>query len=203
MTGFTAVRDSSGKPYSGAATRYFVSASDGTALYIGDPVAILGTNTETGANYRTVTKATLTTNSKWCGVVQGFEPVSPETTTTPNLENKHRPASTAMYAWVIDDPDIEFIIGEDGAGAVLVTGDVGNLGLVVAGAGGSTAYGKSSVVLDSSTFASGSATTDQVLLIGKQDAPGNDLGTGTTSTAKWRVKINPLQHQLVTPAATV
>lgn len=203
MTGFIPVRDSAGKPLSSAATRYFVSASDATALYIGDPVAINGTNTETGANYRTITKATLTTNNKWCGVVVGFEPVSPElATTAPNLENKHRPASVNAYAWVIDDPDAEFWIGEDGVTAVLTTAEVGNLGLAAAGAGGNTSYGKSSVVLASNSFVAGSST-GQVLLIGKVDAPGNDLGTGTTSTAKWRVKINPAMHQLVTPSTTV
>lgn len=201
MTGFIPYRDAAGKPYNGAATRYYVSASDATALYIGDPVAISGTNTETAGKYRTVTKATLTTNNKWVGVLVGVEPVSPETASTaPTLTNKHRPASTAMYVWVADDPGLEFLIGEDEGGAALATGDVGNAGLAAAGGGGSTAYGTSSVVLDSSTFAAGSATTDQVILIGLQDRPDYALsGDGQL----FRVKINPLMHQLATPSATV
>lgn len=200
MTGLIPFRDAHGKPYNGAANRYYVSASDATALFIGDPVAISGTNTETAGKYRTVTKATLTANNAWAGVVVGVEPVSPETVTTaPNLEYKHRPASTAMYVLVADDPGLEFVIGEDEAGAAIVTGDLGNLGLVVAGSGGSTAYGTSSVVLDSSSFDAGTAT-GQVVLLGMVDRA--DFGLGGDGQL-FRVKINEAMHQLATPGTSV
>ncbi len=201
MTGFIPYRDSNGKPYSGSATRYYVSASDGTALFIGDPVAIEGTNTEAAGKYRSVVKATLSSNNKWAGVVVGVEPVSPElvNTNTPALQNKHRAASTAAYVLVADDPDLEFLIGEDEGGAALVTGDVGNLGIAVAGAGGSTAYGTSSVVLDSSSFTSGTAN-GQVLLIGMVDRA--DMGLGGDGQL-FRVKINGAMHQLRTPGTTI
>lgn len=203
MSGLIPVRDAAGKPWNGAATRYFVSGSDSTALFIGDPVAISNTNAETAGNYRTVTKATLSANNQWCGVVVGVEPISPETVTTaPNLDRKHRPASTAMYVWVADDPGLEFIAKEDADTTPITAGALGNLGIAVAGSGGSTAYGTSSVVLDSSSFDSGTAT-GQLLLLGKVDRPGNDL-YAVNSTAGWfRVKINEAMHQLATPPTSV
>ena len=41
-TGLRPVRYASGAPYNGSASTYFAPASDGTALFIGDPVIIAG-----------------------------------------------------------------------------------------------------------------------------------------------------------------
>jgi hypothetical protein len=199
MTGLIPFRDAHGKPYNGAASRYFVSASDATAIYIGDPVTISGTNTETAGKYRTVARATLAAGNLWCGVMVGVEPISPETVTTaPDLSRKHRPASTAMYVWVADDPGLEFLAGEDEGGAALVTGDIGNLGIMITGSG-STSYGTSGLLLDSSSFTSGTAT-GQILLCGLVDRADFALGG---DGQLFRVKINEAMHQLATPGTTV
>lgn len=203
MSGLIPVRDAAGKPYNGACTRYFVSDQDSTALFIGDPVTISNTNAETAGNYRTVTKATLSANNLWCGVVVGVEPVSPETVNTaPSLQNKHRPASTSMYVLVADDPGLEFIVKEDADTTPIAASALGNLGIAAAGAGGNTAYGRSSVVLDSSSFASGTAT-GQLILLGKVNSADNDL-YGVSSAAGWfKVKINEAMHLLSTPPTSV
>ena len=199
MTGLIPVKSSTNRPYSGGVNRYFVSASDSTALYIGDPVAVLGTNTETAGKYPTVTKATLTADAAWVGAVVGFEPVSPELSTQDPVEVTYRAASVAAYVLVADDPDQLYVIGEDETGAAIVTGDLGNLGLVVAGAGGSTIYGQSSAVLDSSSFDSGTAN-GQVQLIGLVDRA--DFGLGGDGQL-FKVRINPAQHQLATTDTSV
>ena len=199
MTGLIPVRRGSNTPYSGGVSRYFVSASDSTALFIGDPVAIEGTNTETQGHYPTVTKATLTANNQWVGSVVAVLPVTDENKTSEPLRVAYRAASTAAYVLVADDPDQEFIIGEDEGGAAIVTGDLGNLGLVVAGSGGSTIYGTSSAVLDSSSFDSGTAT-GQVILLGMVDRADFSLGG---DGQLFRVKINEAMHQLATPATSV
>jgi len=199
MTGLIPVKSSSNRPYSGGVNRYFVSASDSVALYLGDPVAMLGTNTETAGKYPTVAKATLTANAAWVGAVVGFEPVSPELSTQDPNEVVYRPASTAGYVLVADDPDQLFVIGEDETGAAIVTADIGNLGLVVAGAGGSTVYGRSSAVLDSSTVATGT-TNGQVQVLGLVDRA--DFGLGGDGQL-FKVRINPQQHQVATPPDTV
>ena len=112
MTGLIPVRTGTGV-ITGRVRRYFVSSSDSTALFIGDPVAILGTNTETQGHYPTVTKATLTANSQWVGSVVGVLPVTDELKTSTPLVVPYRAASTNAYVLVADDPDQEFEIGED------------------------------------------------------------------------------------------
>ena len=199
MTGLIPFRDAAGKPYNGAATRYFTSASDSTAIFIGDPVVISGTNPETAGKYRTVARATLAAGNAVCGVLDGVEPISPETVTTaPDLSRKHRVASVAQYVWVADDPGLEFLAGEDEGGAALVTGDIGNLGIMVTGTG-STAYGTSGLLLDSSSFTSGTAT-GQYILCGLVDRADFALGG---DGQLFRVKINEIYHQLATPGTTV
>jgi hypothetical protein len=199
MTGFIPVKRGSNTPYTAGVNRYFIPASDGTAVYIGDPVAFAG-SADTQGNYPSVTKATYTANNQWLGVVVGVLAVTDETKTSTPLTVPYRAASTAAYVLVADDPDQEFIIGEDGAGAVLVVGDVGNLGIAVAGTANTT-YGRSGALLDSSSFPSGTAT-GQLKLLGKVNRPDSELGSGTTSTAMWRVKINGAMHELVTPGTT-
>ena len=54
--GLRPVRHRNGAPYNGAATRYFVPASDGTALFLGDPVVVAGSADADGV--MTVTRAT-------------------------------------------------------------------------------------------------------------------------------------------------
>lgn len=200
MSGLIPVRRGSNTPYVASVNRYFVPATDGTALYIGDPVALAG-SADTAGKYPTVTKGTLTANNAWCGVVVGVLPVSPELQTSAPLTVPYRAASTAAYILVADDPDQEFIIGEDAVGAAIEANDLGNLGILVAGGGGSTVYGRSSAVLDSSSFDSGTAT-GQVILLGLVDRPDLVLGTGTTTGAYFRVKINEAMHELATPSTS-
>jgi hypothetical protein len=200
MTGFIPVKRNSNTVYTAGVSRYFVPASDGTALYIGDPVSLAG-SADTLGKYPTVTAATLAANNQWCGVVVAVLPVSDELkTTSPSLDRVYRPASTAAYVLVADDPDQEFMIGEDAVGAALAAADIGNLGIAIT-ATANTTYGRSQIVLDSSTFVSGTAT-GQLKLLGMVDRPDLSLGSGTTSSALWRVKINEAMHELATPATT-
>lgn len=200
MTGFIPVKRNSNTVYTAGVSRYYVPSTDATALYLGDPVALAGSADALG-KYPTVTLATLTANSQWLGVVVAVLPVSDELkTTTPNLDRIYRPASTAAYILVADDPDQEFIIGEDAAGAAIAAADVGNLGIAVT-ASANTSYGRSGIVLDSSSFVSGTAT-GQLKLLGLVDRADLILGTGTTAGALFRVKINEAMHELATPATT-
>jgi hypothetical protein len=199
MTGFIPVKRGSNTPYSAGTNRYYVPSSDSTALYPGDPVSLAGSADALG-NYPSVTKATYAAGNQWLGIVVAVLPVTDETKTTTPLTVPYRAASTAAYVLVCDDPDQEYMIGEDGAGAVLVVGDVGNLGIAVAGTANTT-YGRSGALLDSSSFPSGTAT-GQIKLLGKVNRPDLELGTGTTSTALWRVKINEAMSELATPGTT-
>lgn len=199
MSGLIPVRSGTASPYSLSVNRYFVSDQYATALYIGDPVVMDGTNSETAGKYPTVERATLAAGNLVLGAIVGFEPVSPELNTGNPLETVYRPAGTNAYVLVADDPNQEFIVGEDGAGAAIVTGDIGNKGILIDGAGGSTVYGNANVVLDSSSFDSGTAT-GQYVLLGLLDRVDQSLGG---SGAKFRVRISHAYHQLTTPGTAV
>lgn len=142
-TGFRPVKYRSGAPYNGAANMYFVPASDGTALYIGDPVIIAGSADANGL--ATVTRATAAGGNAITGTVVGIVP-------SPTITTKHRPASTAAYVLVADDPNLVFECQEDAVGGALAAADVGLNADMIAGSG-STVTGLSGFQLDTSTKA--------------------------------------------------
>lgn len=162
-----------GKPYDGAANKYYVPASDSTALFLGDPVKLAGSADATG-RYATVTRAAA--GDPILGVVVGVA--------DPLVDSPiYRAASTATYVLVADDPDLVFLIQEDGDGGTLAATSVGLNANVVAGTG-STYTGRSGFLLDSS-----SANTTNTLdfqIIGLAPMEDNVLG----SYAKWLVKPN-------------
>ena len=173
--GLRPVRHRNGAPYNGAATRYYVPASDSTALCLGDPVIIAGSADADGV--ATVTRATAAGGNYLLGAVVSVEPVTRDSTV-------YREASTARYVWVADDPDIVFEIQEDGVGGALAAANVGqNVDLVAAA--GSTVTGFSGFMADSST----AATTNplQLRILGFSQKIGNEPGS---ANAKMEVAIN-------------
>lgn len=173
--GLRPVRHRSGAPYNGAATRYFVPASDSTALYIGDPVIIAGSSDADGV--ATVTRATAAGGAYLLGPV-----VSVEQETRDSLT--YRAASTARYVWVADDPDLQFEIQEDGVGGALAAANVGQNVDLVAGTG-STVTGLSGFQADSSTAAT--TNTLQLRIMGFSRRIDNEVGN---ANAKMLVSIN-------------
>lgn len=201
MSGLIPVQKGTNTPYFGSVHKYYVSASDSTALFVGDPVALSNTNADPTGKYPTVLKATLAASNQLIGSVVAVLPVDRALTGAP-LEVTYRPASTAAYVLVADDPDQEFIIIEDADTTPITASALGNLGIAVAGGGGSTIYGTSSVALDSSSFASGTAT-GQYLLLGMVDRDDLDLHATSGSASWFRVKINEAMHGLATPPTSV
>lgn len=141
--GFSPVRHRSGAPYNGAATEYVVLASDGTALYIGDPVVMSGSSDANGVP--TVVKATAAGGAYITGVVVGVKPETRDSTI-------YRAASTLRTLLVADDPDLVFEVQEDAVGGALALASVGLNADWVDGTG-STTTGQSGVQLDTSTAA--------------------------------------------------
>lgn len=179
--GLRPVRHRNGAPYNGAATRYFVPASDSTALFLGDPVIIAGSADADGV--ATVTRATAAGGNYLLGPVVAVDPVEGagaggrDSTT-------YRAASTARYVWVADDPDLEFEIQEDGVGGALAAANVGQNVDLVAGTG-STITGRSAFQADSSTAAT--TNTLQLRILGFSKTVDNEVGV---ANAKMRVAIN-------------
>lgn len=171
--GLKPVRDASGAPYNGATEMFYVPSSDGTALFIGDPVVKAGSADTNGV--ATVTRGAV--GGPFSGVVQGFMPDG-----TTNLVG-YRAASTAAYVLVCTDPDILYEVQEDAVGGALAAVDVGlNASIIVAA--GSTYTKRSGTMLDTSTKAT-TATLD-LKIMGFVQRPDNAIG----ANAKVLVKIN-------------
>lgn len=174
-TGLQPVRYRSGAPYNGAANVYYVPATDGTALFRGDPVIIAGSADDSGVP--TITRATAGSAGRITGVVVGFVP-SPTI-----LANGYRLASTAEYVLVADDPDLLFEIQEDSTGGALAATSVGLNADLVAGSG-SAATKLSGFQLDSST--ADTTATLQLRIVGFTQRADNEIG----ANAKVLVRIN-------------
>lgn len=173
--GMRPVRHRNGAPYNGAANRYFVPASDGTALFLGDPVIIAGSADADGIP--TVTRATAAGGNYLLGSVVAVEPVTRDSTT-------YRAASEARYVWVADDPDLIFEMQEDAVGGALAVADVGLNADLIAGTG-STVTGLSAFQLDTSTKAT--TNTLQLRIMGFSQSVNNEVGN---ANAKVLVAIN-------------
>lgn len=168
--GLWPVRYASGAPYNGAANRYYVPASDGTAIYLGDAVKLAGSADADGVP----DVAQAAAGDTVIGVVVGVEPVTRDSTT-------YRVASTARYVFVADDPELLFSVQEDSVGGALAVTNVGNnFDLVVAA--GSAITGYSGMELDSSTAGT---STAQVRVVALDPKPDNEIG----ANAKWLVRI--------------
>lgn len=174
-SGLRPVRHRNGAPYNGAATRYYVPSSDGTALYLGDPVVLAGSADANGV--ATVTKATAGSGAYMLGPVVSVEPETRDSLT-------YRAASTARYVWVADNPDLVFEVQEDGVGGALAATNVAQNADWVDGTG-STTTGLSGVQLDSSTAAT--TNTLQLRILGFVQREGNEVGS---ANAKMLVAIN-------------
>jgi hypothetical protein len=171
--GFMPVRNAGNAPFNGGLETFYVPASDGTALYVGDPVIKAGSADANGV--ASVTRATA--GAAITGIVLGFLPDG--TTTMPG----YRAASTAGYVLVHTDPNTLYEIQEDGVGGAIAAADIGlNCDFILAAG---NAYTKQSgAMLDTSTKAT--TVTLPLKIMGIAQRPDNALGTN----AKVLVKLN-------------
>jgi len=184
--GLVPVSYRNGAPYNGAANVYYVPASDGTALFTGDPVAPVNAGSET-KGIPTVTRATAAGGNYLMGSVVGIVSHGDPAVTVQFSTVNYRAASTEMYVLVADDPNLLFEIQEDGVGGAMGVGAPSRNVDMVAGTG-STATGWSGFELDSSTL--DTTNTLQFRIHRPVDRVDND---STLTNAKWLVSIN-LHH---------
>jgi len=182
--GFKPVKHLNGAPWNGKVNTYYIPATDGTAVFKGDAVKSAGSADTTG-KFPTVTQGTA--GAAVLGVVVGFGD-NPYVMTHPDTPNRaYRPASTAMYAFVVDDPQVIFEVQEDSDANSITAAMVGLSTNFVVGTG-STATGKSAMELDSSDTATDTSGNCRILRL--VDREGNELG----NYAKWEVLFG--EHEL-------
>jgi len=179
--GLRPIRHRNGAPYNGAATRYYIPASDSTAVYLGDPMILAGSADANGI--ASVTKATAGSGAYMLGPVVAVDP-SEGAGASGRDSTTYRAASTERYVWVADDPDLVFVVQEDGVGGALAAADVGLNADWIAGSG-STVTGLSGAQLDTSTKAT--TATLQLRILGFSQMVDNEPGS---ANAKVLVSIN-------------
>lgn len=182
--GFKPVKHLNGAPWNGKFNVYYVPSTDATAIFKGDAVKSAGSADATG-KYPSVTQATAGAAVR--GVVVGFGD-NPYVGIHPDTPNRdYRPASTEMYVFVVDDPQVIFEVQEDSDGAALVVANIGLSTNFIVGTG-STSTGKSAMELDSSDIATDTAGNCRILrLVNRED---NALG----DNAKWEILFG--EHEL-------
>jgi hypothetical protein len=184
--GLKPVAHRNGEPYTGSTRIYSVPASDGTAIYVGDPVILNGTaQTINGQIYSDVKQAA--TGDVITGVVVGVVP-----TTQDSL--MYRAASTQRLLYVADNPDLVFEIQEVSGGTALTANDIGLNANFVVGSG-STVTGKSGVELNNATEAT--TNTLDLHIVGFVNRTDNEIG----EHCKFLVTIN--RHQFSNQVAGI
>ena len=182
-----------GGVYSGKITQYSVPASDGTAIFVGDPVKLVGTSQIiNGQVFSDVAQAA--SGDVIVGVVVGTLADTRDSLT-------YRAASTQRVLLVCDDPNAMFEIQQVTGGTALTANDVGLDANFVVGSG-STVTGYSAVTLNNATEAT--TNTLDLKIVGMPNRADNDVGTavGTGADAsKFYVRIN--RHQFVNQIAGV
>ena len=159
---------------------YAVSSSVATAFYVGDPVIMTGTSNN-------VTIATAGSTNYMVGAIVGVY----DTNKVPGIQAStgerlnYKPASTAAYVVVADDPNQVFIAQLATSGSYTAD-DCGAGCSMYAGSGGSTYSGQSGWVLGAASAAT-TTLLEQIRLIRAVDRVDND---GTLASADWYVRIN-------------
>lgn len=185
--GLRPVKGVNGQVVTGAPRQYSHLASDGTALFIGDPVKLAGTaSTINGVTMPDVVRAA--TGDVILGVVTGIVPTSRDTL-------GYGAALTAYTLFVDDDPNTLFEIQDVSTGTALTTADIGlNANFVVAA--GSTYTNMSGVTLDNTTEA-----TNNTLDLKLVDVVNRADVDNTSSPLRFLVRIN--RHQFSNQVAGV
>lgn len=175
-----------GNPWNGQAKAYYVPASDATAIFIGDPVVIVGDSNDNEVfgfppgSLSEVARATVGDGNGITGVVVGVMADTRDSLT-------YRAASTERVLLVADDPNIVFHIQDDGVGA-LTADTVGLNANLIATHAGSAITGLSGIELDGGGDPPAADASNQLLILNLAPLPKNDLA----DFAVWEVLIN--QH---------
>lgn len=176
--GLVPYRRNTGEPYNGAANIYYVPAAVASQINVGDPVTYL-TAAADANGIPSVTLASAGGSNYLLGAMVGIVNGGEPPVTVLQSASIYHPASTAGYILVADDPDLLYMVQENGnMGATAPNRNVN----LVSGAG--STYGISGWQLNSSTLAT--TATLQMRVVRMLEQGDNVAGTN----AKWLCRIN-------------
>lgn len=174
--GLRPVQHKNGNPYNGKARAYYVPATDVTAIFIGDPVIIVGDSNDNEifgfppGSLSEVTQATVGDTNPITGVVIG---VIPDDQTS----LVYRAASTERVLMVCDDPDVLFEIQADGT---LNADDIGLNAVLIATQSGNTVFGWSGMELDTTSDVPAADSSNQLFIQSLKPAVDNELASANS-----------------------
>ena len=181
-----------GQPYCAAVNAYYIPASDSTAVFVGDPVTIVGDSNDNEiqgfapGTLSEVTRSTVGDANAISGVVVGFQD-------TDRSDTVYRAASTERVVYVADHPDQLFEIQADGT---LTADSVGLNAVLIATHSGDTSYGLSGIELDTTSDAPAADTSNQLTIMHLKRAVDNDLASAN-SIAIVRINNHTNAHAVV------
>lgn len=155
-----------------------------TALFRGDPVAYNNAGNIVIASSQ---------SAPMLGIFWGCEYVTNIPLTALPVKSKYWPgvaltnANTIVTAFVIDDPDIQFLAAELGSTAAITQANVGNNIQWAAGAGGNTATGISSFVIDDGNISTTSTIPFKIVDLYSTTSPPGVNGSDNTTIYNWAV----------------
>lgn len=200
--GLRPVRYRNGTPWNGQARAYYVTATNGTAFYIGDPVDISGASntaevTVIGGKFAPGSLPTVTLASAGGAATSGWVTGAIVSVMPTNRDSTiYREASTARVVMVADDPNIIFEIQDDASGA-LATTSVGLNADLVSGTG-SAFTGQSAWELDA-TAPTATNGNQQLHILGVANIEEDNVAAD--GNAKWNVLINKHRYAATTVGA--
>jgi hypothetical protein len=158
------------------AAEYTIATGYATSIFTNDPVTLVA--------------AGVIQQAAAGGVIFGsFQGCSYKLSTGEIVWSRYWPASTSateIKAMVLIDPNIAYVICDDGDSDYLTAADIGTCADIVVGTG-STVTGLSAVALDTSTA---SASTSQLKIIEKLAREGNNYGAANGDKVEMVVMIN-------------
>lgn len=168
-----------GEPWTGKTRAVIFDSGDSTAAFIGDMVKFTGTSVVSGGKAYAVVTVADPADTRLAGAVVRFS-------NDPDSYNAFRPADTQRIAYIPQDRDVLYSVQEDQDTTPLALTDTEANIDFVAGSGGSTVTGLSSMQLDSDSV----DTTDALplRLVEVEGIEGNEVGAGNFT--QWVVAIN-------------
>lgn len=164
--------------------RVTIAYNYATALFRGDPVSINASGTLV---------ISPSTSGQVGGIFWGCEYTTNSPLTALPVKSKYWPgvalgsSSLVVTAFIIDDPDILFLAAELGGTAPITQADVGSNIRFAAGAGGNTATGISSYVIDDANLATTATLPFKIMDLYSTTAPPGVNGTDNTTVYNWAV----------------
>ena len=168
--------NSDGSVTTGNIKPYYVPATDSTAIFLGDPVTIVGDSNDNefkgfpAGTLSEVTRSTVGDGNAITGVVVGVQYDSRDSL-------KYRAASTERLLYVCDDPTQLFEIQADGT---LTADSIGLNAVLIATHSGDTIYGYSGIELNTTSDAPDADASNQLTIEGLKPAVDNELASANS-----------------------